>query len=312
MNSVRAVIDVGTNSVKLLVGQVSGGAVQPLVERSEQTRLGEGFFADRLLRPDAIRRTAGAVARFRAEAEAFAPDRIRILATAAAREALNPSELVAALESAARLPLEIISGGTEADLAFRGVASNPALATLPLLVTDVGGGSTEFIVGHAGHRDFSRSFPLGAVRLFETIRPSSTPSPDQLARCRHEVDRFLAENVRPHLPDLASPPGLPPRAFVGVGGTVVILARMVGGMTDYDRSRIEATRLGTVQLGELVERLWSLSLDERRRLPGLPPERADIILAGVVIYDSILRAFGLDSVRPSTRGLRFAALLDPE
>ncbi len=312
MPTVRAVIDVGTNSVKLLVGEVAGGAVQPLVERGEQTRLGEGFFADRRLRPEAIRRTADAVSRFRGEADAFAPDRIRVLATAAAREALNQADLVAALESAARLPIEIISGQTEADLAFRGVASNPVLAALPLLVTDVGGGSTEFIVGHAGRRDFSRSFPLGAVRLFEAIRPSSTPSPDQLARCRLEVDRFLAEAVRPHLPDLAPPPGLPPRAFVGVGGTVVILARMAAEMNDYDRSRIESARLGAAQLGQLAERLWSLSLDERRRLPGLPPERADIILAGVVIYESILRAFGLDSVRPSTRGLRFAALLDPE
>ena len=303
----RAVVDVGTNSVKLLVARVLGSHIEPVLERSIQSRLGEGFFSSGELKPGAIARTADAVAGFREEAMRHQPARFRVIATAAAREARNPDQLKDALRVAAGVEIEIISGHSEADLAFRGVCSTPGLENRPLLVADVGGGSTELILGTPGHRCFGRSFPLGAVRLWDVMKPSDAPTPSDLQRCRAYLDSWLAENVLPELREslLAHSP-----AFVGVGGTASVLACMVSGLERFDRQRIEATHMDVSTLTTLTSRVWSLPLSERRCLLGLPPERADIILTGSAIYESLLRALGLPSMRPSTRGVRFAALLD--
>lgn len=311
----RAVIDVGTNSVKLLVGDVHAGQVLPLTERSLQTRLGEGFFQTRQLLPEAITRTAIAAAEFRAEADRFGARNVRLIATAAAREALNRDALLHALRHHTGLEPEVICGDTEASLAFRGVCTAPGLADAPLLVTDLGGGSTEFIVGRAGCRRFGRSLRLGAVRLFEHLRLSDPPTAAELERCRSEVDAVLAREV---IPDVRSAleaetaaTGIAPR-YLGVGGTAVILARLQAGLARYDRERIENTPLEATALSGMVERLWSQPLARRRTIPGLPSERADIILTGAVIHERILGALHLPVLVASTRGLRFAALLDPD
>src|SRR5438067_2450389 len=135
----RAVIDVGTNSVKLLVAEVSGRRVEPLIERSEQSRLGRGFYQNRRLQPAAIRDTALAVAGFAAEAAESGAVATRVIATSAARDAVNQQELIAAIQTASGLPVEIISGEQEADWAFRGVISDTVFAGHPLLIVDVGG-----------------------------------------------------------------------------------------------------------------------------------------------------------------------------
>src|SRR5882672_10270078 len=157
----RAVIDVGTNSVKLLVADVSGHEVQPVWEESKQTRLGRGFYETHRLQPDAIDATAKAVAQFSEIAKKNQAGSIRVVATSAARDTINPGELSSAIETASGLKMEIISGEQEADWVFQGVTSDPALAREPLLLLDVGGGSTEIIAGQGTHKYFSQSFPLG-------------------------------------------------------------------------------------------------------------------------------------------------------
>lgn len=307
----RAVIDIGTNSVKLLVGVLTAGRqVEPLFERGVQTRLGQGFFATRRLQADAIQRTAEAVRDFVEVAETFSPERLRLIATAAAREAVNAADLLEAVRQATGRVVEIISGDTEAELAFAGVASEPRLARGSLLVTDVGGGSTEFILGHDRRRMFGRSYPMGAVRVFEALRPPENPTASDQARCREWVTNFLRQHVRDTY--LAQRQSLPDPAvrLVGVGGTVAILARIAHGLPDFDRARIEATTLAAPEVSRLADRLWSLPAAERKKVVGLPPERADIILTGVTIYEGILHVLDLPELRPSTRGLRFAALLD--
>src|SRR5689334_6033852 len=134
----RAVIDVGTNSVKLLVAEVHGQKVQPLFERSEQTRLGHGFYETHILRPDAIQQTAQAVASFTALAQQWEPANVRLIATSAARDAKNQEDLIGPLHRASGLKVEIISGEQEADLIFRGVATDPRLDGQRLLIIDVG------------------------------------------------------------------------------------------------------------------------------------------------------------------------------
>ena len=146
----RAVIDVGTNSVKVLVADVIGSSVEPVWETSEQTRLGAGFYDDHRLRPGPIAATANAVARFTQEARSRGAVSVRVLATSAAREAINAADLLCAIRNACGLETEVIAGDLEAELGFRGVTTHPLLGAGRTLVMDVGGGSTEFMFGVAG------------------------------------------------------------------------------------------------------------------------------------------------------------------
>jgi len=305
---IRAVIDIGTNSVKLLVAEVLGDAVRPLHESSHQTRLGQGFYETRLLRAPAIEDTARAVAEFAAEARAWNPASIRVIATSAARDALNQADLLRAIESAAGLPATVISGAQEADWAFRGVASDPLLARANLLVMDVGGGSTEFILGRAGQRLFGGSFPLGSVRLLESLPISDPPTAENLRACERHVAELLASSIQPRLaPELAR---LGAVQLVATGGASTILARVRFRLSGFERERIEGAILTRESIREEKIRLWSLPLAERKSIIGLPANRADVILPGVVIFDQLMECLALPSLRVSTRGIRFAALMD--
>jgi exopolyphosphatase/guanosine-5'-triphosphate,3'-diphosphate pyrophosphatase len=311
----RAVIDVGTNSVKLLVADVAGLEVLPVLEDSRQTRLGKGFYETHQLQPEPLAKTARAVAAFANAARKHGAVSVRIIATSAARDAKNPGELAAAIAEATNLRLEIISGEQEAEWAFRGATSNPKLANEPLLLLDAGGGSTEFILGQGKQKHFWQSFPLGVVRLLEKIPHSDPPKPEELAACREWLKTFLDTKVRGELePALKREVKLHEQhhavRLVGSGGTATILARMELGLNDYDRERIEAVRLSLKKTKAWVERLWSLSLAERREIPGLPKERADVMLTGVLIYEAVMEAFAFGELRVSTRGLRFAAVMD--
>ena len=304
----RAVIDIGTNSVKLLVAEVSPESVEPVWEGSEQTRLGRGFYEDHRLRTEAIADTARAVAGFVQTAREQGATAVRVIATSAARDAVNAGELLAAVRSASGLEVEVISGEQEADWAFQGVLTDASLRRQPVLILDVGGGSTEFILGADGHAQFRDSFKLGTVRMLESTHLSDPPTPTELAATRAELRRFLDREVRPQLAPHLQAIRHNDLALVGTGGTTSILARLELQLDDYDRARIEATRFTAERLRWHVERLWSLPLAERRALPGLPPDRADVILFGVAIYEAVMECFGIATLRVSTRGLRFAAV----
>lgn len=311
----RAVIDVGTNSVKLLVADVAGHEVSPVLEDSRQTRLGKGFYENHQLQPEPLAQTARAVAAFANAARKHGATTVRIIATSAARDAKNPGDLAAAIAEATNLRLEIISGEQEAEWAFRGATSNPKLANKPLLLLDAGGGSTEFILGQGEQIHSRQSFPLGVVRLLEKIPHSDPPKPEELTACREWLKTFLDTKVRGGLePALKREVKLHERhhavRLVGTGGTATILARMELSLNDYDRERIEAVRLSLQKTKDWAERLWSLSLAERREIPGLPKERADVMLTGVLIFEAVMEAFAFGELRVSTRGLRFAAVMD--
>src|SRR4029077_12080046 len=183
------------------------------------------------------------------------------------------------------------------------------------LLLDVGGGSTEFILGQGEHKHFRHSFPLGSVRLMEKIPLSDPPQPEQLAACRKWLKEFLIAEVRPRL---EPPMHWGTEAYegrtrlVGTGGTASILARMEAGLEEFDREQIEATRLSRERTGWHLHRLWSLPLVQRQQIVGLPKKRADVILTGVAIYEAVMDHFGFPELRVSTRGLRFAAVMDKE
>ncbi len=305
----RAVIDVGTNSIKLLVADVNGGEVIPISEHSKQTRLGHGFFETRLLQADAIAATAEAVGRFADEARALKTTKIRVVTTSAARDALNAAELLDAIRASSGLDVEIISGEQEADWAFQGVAGDPKFAGRPLLIIDVGGGSTEIILGQGTQQYFRNSYRMGTVRLLEQLEPGDLPGLPALAHCRRLLKTFFNEKIRPEVAPALRKCG-PAVHLVGTGGTTTILARMEKKLPEFNREQIEGTRFSPTQLRDHVERLWSISLEERRKIVGLPPKRADVILTGTAIYECILEGFQVSELQGSTRGLRYAAVLD--
>jgi exopolyphosphatase/guanosine-5'-triphosphate,3'-diphosphate pyrophosphatase len=304
------VIDVGTNSVKLLAANVAGSCLTPVLETSTQTRLGAGFYSTRQLQPAAIAATAAAVSSYAATAAKLGAASIRVIGTSAVRDALNASELAAAIRLRCGLPIQILSGEEEAEWAFRGVAGNPAFARGPVLILDVGGGSTEFIVGENAVPRFCRSYPLGTVRLLEQLQPADPPGLEALDRCRAFLKKFLEEQVVPDLqPALRQCAGVPQLA--GTSGTACILACMDAKLDKFNREQIEAAVLPIGRLRALLEEQWQLPLALRRKTPGLPPDRADVILTGLAIYESIMARFGFVEMRVSTRGLRYWALLQP-
>lgn len=305
----RAVIDIGTNSIKLLVADVAGSLVDPVLECSQQTRLGSGFYETHQLQPAAIARTVRAVAEFAEEARRQQSTFTRVIATSATRDALNAGELTAAIEQITGHSVQVISGEQEADWVFLGVSSQPGFANRPLLILDVGGGSSEFIVGENSAQYFRQSYRLGTVRLLEFLKPGDPPTATDWSRCREWLAGFLNREIRPALEPVLQSPGRPGVRLVGTGGTPGILIRMQLKLADYDRSRMEAARMTVQELRWQTERLWSLPLAKRKEIIGLPPDRADVILTGAAIYEAVLEQFSFDELCVSTRGLRFAAVM---
>jgi len=296
--------------VKLLVAEVTPDSISPILETSEQTRLGRGFYESYLLQAEAIQLTASVIAKFAELAREAGASEIKPFATSAARDARNADELKLAIHTASGLELSIISGETEAEWAFEGAAQTPSLNGSLFLLMDVGGGSTEFILGQGGHRHFSRSFALGTVRTIEALPPSDPPTRKELDDCREWVGRFIQQEVQPQLePALKRERGAAskPVLLAATGGTVAILAALTLELTAFDRERIESVILTNRSVTFWVEKLWEMPLSERRQLPGLPPPRADVILAGAVIFEVVMRQFGFEKLHVSTRGLRFAA-----
>ncbi|MHC1763002.1 MAG: diol dehydratase reactivase ATPase-like domain-containing protein [Verrucomicrobiia bacterium] len=304
----RAVIDIGTNSVKVLVAEVNGLSVVPLWEESEQTRLGQGFYETRSLNPSAIQQTARAVSGFALRAREQRAASVRVIVTSIGREALNLQDLARAVHEAAGLAIETISWELEAEWAFAGVRTDPTFASEPLLVLDVGGGSTEFVFGQGTRPEFQRSFPIGTVRLHEAIRPADPPTAEDWDRCRTGLEQVLRDEVRPALDPWLTRPLSSQTLLVGTGGTTSILAAMEHKLTSFDRERIERTSLSRERICEYQRLLWHLPLAKRRTLPGLPPNRADVILFGAALYACVMQIFEFDTLRISTRGLRFGAL----
>jgi len=308
-----AAIDVGTNSVKLLVVE-AGPHLRPILETGTQTRLGEGFYPARRLQPQAIARTVDAVRQLVERARSLGASRFRLFATSAAREAANREELRESLEQATGLPLEIISGLQEAEWAYLGVRSHPGLAKGMVTVVEVGGGSTQVVWGRDLQILHSLSLPWGAVRLWELSKLSDPPGPAELSDLRRNLRQEMESALVPAFRQVLSAAAVSPDegrqlVAVAVGGTALTLARIHLAMESWDRDTLERLRLTRAELKSLVDRLAALPVAERRQLPGLPSERADIILTGGLIYEQITESLGLDSWRFSTRGLRYGALL---
>ena len=301
----RGVIDIGTNSVKLLVADLRGDEILPHLETSRQTRLGGGLYPGGKLQAEPIQATVAAVNELLALAKANDCSDTRIIATSAVRDSSNPAELLDALGQA----VNVLSGDNEARLAFAGVMGCPRLAKSPALVIDTGGGSTEFIVGDVDGMRFHTSIPLGSVRMMEGHVVSDPPAGGELETVCKSIDQALSETSLPGLRGQLNAPGQAQQfAMIGSGGMAGILAKMELTAADYDRDRMETVELSLEGVTAWRERLWRLPLAKRREIIGLPKSRADVALFGSLIYEQAMRQLGFAAFRISTRGIRFGVL----
>jgi exopolyphosphatase/guanosine-5'-triphosphate,3'-diphosphate pyrophosphatase len=276
-----AAVDLGTNTTRLLVADVVDGQLKEVSLRQQITRLGEGVDARRRLLPLPIARVRNVLAEYRRELESLGAERVLAVATSAIRDSENGEAFVGEVEWSYGFTTWLLSGDDEARLTRRGVG-DVAPGTL---IFDVGGGSTEFIVG-----DRHESVDVGSVRLTEKFGEN--------------IDA-IAAYVRPLLPD-----GLQAERAIGVAGTVTSLAALDLGLDEYDRKRVHGHRLTLDGVTAQLERLASLPLAARRELPALDPERAPVIVAGTVIVREILGHFSLDTLVASERDILHGAALE--
>ena len=301
--NLRAIIDVGSNSVKLLVAEVVDGVVRPLVHEGQQTRLGRGVFETGKLEAEAIAATVFVAGRFADKARKLGAVEVKAVATSAAREARNGMDLIEAFRDV-NVPLTIIDGQREAQLVLNGVRSHPDFASGPLAIIDVGGGSTELLIADDKGLHVQKSFSMGTVRLMEKYPASDLPTSAQRAKVIEALDAFLDEEVTPKLGTVPLPGTL-----VGAGGTSVFISRISKERDDLLAEELESMSLLLPQVQSLTDRLWMMSMERRRSLIGLPADRTDVILYGSAIYEAVMMRCGFHELRPTLRGVRYGALL---
>ncbi|MDC0683243.1 MULTISPECIES: Ppx/GppA phosphatase family protein [Sorangium] len=277
-----AAIDIGTNSVLLLIAERRGGELVALVERATITRLGQGVDAARALAPEAVERTLACLARYGEELRSRGVERVDAVGTSAMRDAAGGEAFIARARELIGVAPRVISGPEEAELTYAGALTGLDLpARGPTIVFDVGGGSTEIIVGSAGGAvEQAVSLDVGSVRLTERHVRTDPPAAADLEAVRADARAALA--TVPAVPLLAAP------TLVGVAGTVTTLAALVRDVAPYDGARVHGARVSGAEIVGATSRLASLPLAARRQLPALDPARADVIVAGSVLIEEIL------------------------
>jgi exopolyphosphatase/guanosine-5'-triphosphate,3'-diphosphate pyrophosphatase len=292
-----AAVDLGTNSTRLLVADVVDGRLDEVARRLNITRLGEGVDERRRLLPAPITRVRNVLTYYRREAEQLGAERVLAIATSAVRDAENGEAFLGEVEWSYGFATRLLSGDEEAQLTFRGAALGRDLAKETLLL-DIGGGSTEFVVGDADGLRFHESLDLGSVRLTERFLHTDPPTSDELDACAHAARELLAERI---------PDDLRPRTAIGVAGTITSIAALDLGL---DAERVHGHRLSRAGVAAQLERLASLPLAERREVPALDPDRAPVIVAGAVILQEALDRFGLESIEASEHDILDGAALE--
>ena len=298
-----AVADVGTNSTRLLVADVdrAAGTLREVERRSTVTRLGEGVEATGRLADAAMGRVHAVLAEYRDAAEATGAQRAIAVLTSAVRDAANGAAFAAEVRSRHGFDARELSGDAEARLTYLGATCRRPRGR-PALVVDVGGGSTELVVGAGDALRFHVSTQAGVVRQTERHLLHDPPLPTELRALTDDVRAIFAAAV----PEAAR---TLPQSAVAVAGTATSLAALELALEPYDPGRVEGHVLDLSACEALLDRLATMTLPERRALPGLHPDRAPVIVAGAVLLVEALRRFGLDRVEVSEHDLLYGAAL---
>jgi exopolyphosphatase/guanosine-5'-triphosphate,3'-diphosphate pyrophosphatase len=276
-----AAVDIGTNSVRLLIADENGRQL----ERAMQiTRLGQGVDQSGALHPDAITRTLSVLSSYGERIQSFGVRRVRAAATSAARDTSNRELFFDAAERALGARPELLSGDEEARLSFRGATAELKASDGPFLVVDIGGGSTEFVLGNSAP-EAQISVQMGCVRLTERHLSADPPTPEQIDACiedvRHELSRVRA------VVDVQRA-----RKVIGLAGTVSALGAFQLGLDEYDANRTHGSVLARADVETMFERLRGATVETRRGLL-VQPERAEVIVGGAIVLVTVLREFAI-------------------
>jgi exopolyphosphatase / guanosine-5'-triphosphate,3'-diphosphate pyrophosphatase len=282
-----AAIDIGTNSARLLITDADGREIE---RPMRITRLGQGVDVTGTLAPEAIARTVAVLTEYRTAMDRANVTRVRATATSAARDAKNSQQFFDAAERALGVRPELLSGEEEARLSFRGAAHGLPTEQAPFLIIDLGGGSTEFVLGST-EPEALLSTQMGCVRMTERHLKADPPSTEQLAACFAEVRRQLVR-VREVI-DLKRA-----RTVVGLAGTVTALSAMQLGLSRYDATQTHHSRLTRQQVETQFQRLSTATVAERRGMLA-EPGRAEVIVGGAAVLLTILRELAIDELRVS-------------
>ena len=296
-----AVVDVGTNSVKFVIGERAGaGSWTTVVDRAEVTRVGEGLDETGELQKAPMARTVDAIAGMVEEARRDGVEEIAAVGTAGLRIASNSSVFVDAVRERTGIEIEVISGEKESRLAYLAVTSALDLGDGTLAVFDTGGGSSQFTFGRAREVEERFSVNVGAVRFTERFGLDGVVGEDVVADALDTIAADLSQlDDRP-----------PPDMLVGMGGAVTNMAAVSHGLATYDPSVVQGTVLDAAEIDRQIELYRARTADQRREIPGLQPKRAEVILAGACVVRTVLGKLGRDSLTVSDRGLRHGLLAE--
>jgi exopolyphosphatase/guanosine-5'-triphosphate,3'-diphosphate pyrophosphatase len=300
-----AAIDIGTNTTRLIVAEVSGSSLEELERRTVITRLGEGVDESGVLSAEGIERVHATLSEYHEIAERLGAAPALVVATSAVRDASNGGEFLSELERRFGFRARLLSGSEEALLAFRGATIGRSLMR-SVLVVDIGGGSTELVLGDAGGPSFHVSLDIGAVRLTERYLHTDPPTPAELDHCATAVRELVIDRI---------PAGVlhAPTSAIGNAGTITTIAALDQSLPAYDRDRVHGYLVSRRAVHEQLARLAALPVAERRQVPALEPDRAPVIVAGAIVCSELLDAFALDEIEASELDiLDGAALLAAE
>ena len=299
-----AVVDLGTNTTRVLVADVEDGHVRELDRRTKVTRLGEGVDSTGRLADSAIERVTETLTAYKAVIDELEPERTIALATSATRDAANGGEFRQMLHDRFGLDAHIIPGEEEARLTFLGATAARPHGDGPFVVIDIGGGSTEFVVGSAGHDpDFRVSTQAGSVRQTERHLREDPPSDEDLLALRAAI-RSILEDAIPATVREAVHNG------IAVAGTATSLAAIDQQLDPYDPEKVDGYGLLLEACDRMLGELAAIPLAERKRVTGLHPDRAPTIIAGAAILVESMRLFGLGAVEVSEADILHGAALD--
>lgn len=299
---VVAFIDLGTNSVRLMLARVNPDhSYEVLSQQKETVRLGEGAFLDNRLQPGAMGRAIQVCKQLAEMARANGAREILAVATAAVREAENQADLIDYLREEAELEVRVISGREEARLIYLGVVSGLNIGDKKAVFIDIGGGSTEVMTGDQQGYDMLDTLKLGSIRLTNMFLPDETGT---VSASRYQQMQTYVRNAA--VRTVQNVKQSPIELAIGSSGTILNLAQ-IAFQTKKSKEREE---LPLNRLKQVVRMLCGLTLEERRRVPGINPERADIIIGGAAILDTLMTEMGLNAIRVSERGLREGLLVE--
>jgi exopolyphosphatase / guanosine-5'-triphosphate,3'-diphosphate pyrophosphatase len=301
-----AAIDCGTNSIRLLVADVDGDALTDVVRRMEIVRLGAGVDRTGRLGDAGLARTFAALEDYAAEIRRLGAERVRMVATSATRDASNSDVFVAGVTERLGVPPDVATGAEEAALSFDGATRELRQSTAvpaPYLVCDIGGGSTEFVLGDATGARASCSVDVGCVRMTERHLHHDPPTATEIAAARRDVAAAIAEVTR-------VVPVREARSLVGLAGSVTTVVGLALELPAYDAGAIHHARISATKVGEVTEGLLTMERTGRAALPVMHPGRVDVIAAGALVLDTVMRECGFDEVIASEHdildGIAFA------